>query len=207
MPYDASEEADIKSTTVDDIGEVLCKLDTSGGEEIENARLRSPMGARARPLDATDEDGADALFQRNGDEAEVLLSVDRAVVDKLHQLLGELPKGSYQIHSLGNEPQTITLKDDRIQIGNSPDGEKAAARVDDHVKCGQIQVIVVAPAELTVNYIPPQGGAAKPLFGITLNPAQGCTIDTPAAAGTFLIDIEGIIDKGSKLVKIAGLSE
>lgn len=204
MALDPAEEGEILSTTLDDSGEVRCKVDASGGEEIPDVRLRMPLGTRARPEDGDNDGGADCLFQRNGDEAEVLISVDRGVVDKLHQMLGELPKGSFQVHSLGTSPQSVTLKDGRIQIGNSTDGEKSAARVDDHVDCGKLNLVVVGP-KLEVFYLAPGGvPPGVKVLGLTLA-AMGDVIDFPAA--NFTVNLEGKIDKGSKLVKIAGLSE
>lgn len=186
MPYDATEEGEITTTEVDASGEVLCTVDACGEETLAAVRLRCQLGMRARPLDADADGGADCTFERNGDEAEVTHAVDRAVTGKL----GALPKGASQVHSLGPAPQTVTLTDDSILIGNN--AAPRAARVGDEVQV--TLYMVTAPLGLA--------GATVVIGILPTLPAP----PPPPPAVVTPVTVKGTVTKGSSLVKVAGNS-
>ncbi len=111
MAYDPTEEGELLKTEMDDSGELRCTVRAAGEELIEGARLRFPPGLRARLMNS--DEGADCVFSRNGDDAEVLHAVDRAVT----LALGDYDPGTCQLYSLGSHPQCIEIGDLLIIVG------------------------------------------------------------------------------------------
>lgn len=133
------DEGEVTKTSIDDMGEVVCKLVLPGGKTIENVRLRLPPGFQGRPVD--DSDGHDAAIWRDGRLVEILALVDREVT----QNLPELKKGQTRIHSLEKAAaQLISLLTDEIKVGR--DATRGGARKDDEVGGG---IITVTSAQVT----------------------------------------------------------
>ncbi len=127
------DEGEVKSTALDDSGEVVCKILLPGGQLIEGVRLRLPAGFQAMPVD--DDDGHDALALRDGDLVEVLTAVDREVT----KALPKLQKGQTRIHSLEKlKAQLISILANEILVGK--DATRGGARLNDEVGGGVITI-------------------------------------------------------------------
>ncbi len=186
------DSGEVTSIGVDGNGELVATIQFADRTR-NNVRIRQPAGFQARPIN--DSEGHDAIALRDGRLCEILCVTDRDATGKLV----ELPAGSSRQHSLGSDPQTLTIQDDEIAIGKN--ASRGAAREDDEVRGDRVILAIVAaagpPPTVTINitYVPAKGASVVipplVLLGTYVGPPE-ITISPLALIKTFssLVKIE-----------------
>ncbi len=153
------DEGEVKSTKVDDAGEVTARVVCGDGHEPDqDVRIRQPAGLQAKPSGE-----CDALILRDGRLIEVLTVVDREATAALPQI----EDGQTRIHSLDALPQLISILSSLIKVGK--DATRGAAREDDEVGGGRITFTAVSavgpPPIVTINIVYTNAKGASTTFG------------------------------------------
>lgn len=192
MPHDPHENGRVASTEVDSYGDVVSNLSDVPEGLLPKVQGNQPGGLLCRPLDKD----ARCVYTADGDTCEVQALRSRRAIQALHKRAGEIPKGATRLHSMGNAPDMVQVRDSEILIGVG--ATAAAARVGDEVQAGTLQITAVAPVPpspvgtLTITYTNGVGGAPQ-VLALTI-PGLG--------AGTATFALKGKITKGSDLVKV-----
>ncbi len=187
----------------DSAGEVVCDLIHEDGSVEKNVRIRFPAGHRSMPKDTSATDGHDMVSSQSGRLLEVLAVSVRKVTQALDKIK-KLVTGESQFYSVGDNPNGISLVDDKFLIGLRAD--KAAARTGDEVTSGTITIVVAAsptPAPNVTITITYQDNGKNPATPVVVGPFVLLgTFGGMMGPGTYTFNVKGKIGPGSQLVFI-----
>jgi hypothetical protein len=230
----------VKNTSLDKWGNVTGVLSEVPEEELRAETYHAPLGVQSRPRDGK----ADAIYGIKGDTAEIITMGDVHAVQKLRDKIaeqvrvklglltappgaGEVEKGETRLHSVGDSPQAVSVKDEVILIGQAgrqsitidtstttpptppkilvgTSAEKGAVRLDDEVDCGTLQITL---ASAVIAGVPTIGidiayldglGNTGPFIGLSM---PGLLVP-PTAVGPHEYKIKGKCVTCSSLVKV-----
>lgn len=194
-------EGEAKSFKADDMGEIVCEIEHEDGHIEKNVRIRFPAGLRARPVDS--KDGEDQVSFQNGRFLECLAVSARDVTQQIEKKKA-IQSGELQIFSLGEQPNGISLTDNKFLIGLS--AQKKAAREGDAVDLGTITLTAVpapmaSPPTITFT-LAYTDGSSPPVVGTIWGPFVLLGTITLTTNITATWKLKGRIVNGSLLVYI-----
>lgn len=185
------DEGEVLSTSVDDMGEVVARIECGDGHEPEQlVRIRQPAGLQAKLLPGEH----DAVILRDGKLIEVLTVVDRDATDKLP----EITDGQTRIHSVDADPQLISIVSSQIKVGRN--ASRGGARENDEVGGGTITLTAVTavgpPPIVTINIVYTNAKGAIATFGPLV------VLGTYTGNPTVVFQLLELIKTFSALVKV-----
>lgn len=113
MPHDPHENGRVASTEVDSYGDVVSNLSDVPEALLPKVQGNQPGGLLCRPLDKD----ARCVYTADGDTCEVQALRSRRAIQALHKRAGEIPKGATRLHSMGNAPDMVQVRDSEILLG------------------------------------------------------------------------------------------